>query len=515
MTTTVGWLSVQTLSITIWLIINTSMPSILVFDGALILDDFTAFIKTIILLSALSSILISFDYIKNQRLNSFEFNILILFSTLSMLFVTSSYDLISMYLAIELQSLSFYVIAAFQRNLSEKNEFATEAGLKYFVLGALSSGFLLFGESLVYGFTGITNFEELAKFLFMFPDSLMAKGITLIGLLFILIAFLFKLGAVPFHMWTPDVYEGAPTTAMAFFAITPKIAIIALLLRLCLYTFYDLIETWQIIIIICSLLSMFIGTFGALNQKKIKRLLAYSSIAHVGYLLIGLATGTIESIESLLLYITIYIPMIIATFGLFLMLQSACAPSTLKTITPLQYKFKKSPVSSLLASNPIWNIHSKDLSYRGSKLLSFTSFPGDKKENGTTHITDLSSLSKTNPLLATSVAMLFFSNAGVPPLAGFYGKFNVILDAIASSMYLVALAAVICSVLGTFYSIRLVKIIYFHRMNLRQNKRVWYKIMSKESSIIVAISFFFTIFFFLYPSFLFTITHSAALSLCV
>ena len=281
MTTIVGWLSVQTLSIAVLLVVDTPMPPIVAFSGALITDDFTALIKTIILLSALSSILISFDYIKGQRLNSFEFVILILFSTLSMLFMVSSYDLISMYLAIELQSLSFYVIAAFQRNSSERNEFATEAGLKYFVLGALSSGLLLFGESLVYGFTGITNFEELAKLLLAFGDSsivLAEKGsdisggahdtAVVIGLLFILVAFLFKLGAVPFHMWTPDVYEGAPTAAMAFFAITPKIAILALLLRLCLYTFYDLIEAWQEIIIVCSLLSMFVGTFGALNQKK-------------------------------------------------------------------------------------------------------------------------------------------------------------------------------------------------------------------------------------------------------
>lgn len=261
----------------------------------LILDDFALLCKTIILLSALSSILIASDYIKGQKINSFEYIILILFSTLAMTLVVSSYDLISMYLAIELQSLSFYVIAAFQRN----DEFSTEAGLKYFILGALSSGLLLVGESIVYGFTGITNFEELPTLLAsgpltfpllsemaqpeaysaiepisslrggepdasspiwvmanMFPYE---NGVRM-GLLFMLVAFLFKIGAVPFHMWTPDVYEGAPTSVTAFFAITPKIAIFGLLSRLCLHTFYDLIASWQQIILVCALLSMFIGT---------------------------------------------------------------------------------------------------------------------------------------------------------------------------------------------------------------------------------------------------------------
>ena len=308
----------------------------ILFGNVLILDDLTLLIKIVVLLSALSSILIALDYIKGQKINSFEYIILILFSTLAMTFIVSSYDLISMYLAIELQSLSFYVIAAFQRN----NEFSAEAGLKYFILGALSSGLLLFGESIVYGFTGITNFEELSK-LFTF-DSLTfdvsfcsstaqlnaspmadmfsyANGVRM-GLLFMLVAFLFKIGAVPFHMWTPDVYEGAPSSVTAFFAITPKIAILALLLRLCLHTFYDLIASWQQIILACALLSMFIGTLGAINQNKIKRLFAYSSMAHVGYLLIGLGTGTIAATESLLVYIIIYILMIINIFGIILVL---------------------------------------------------------------------------------------------------------------------------------------------------------------------------------------------------
>jgi proton-translocating NADH-quinone oxidoreductase chain N len=339
LTKPIGWLAIQTLFITVLLLVNhQTEASSVILNNVLINDDFTLVIKTIILLSALSSILISLDYMgtKNQKINSFELILLILFSTLGMLFIISSYDLITMYLAIELQSLSFYVIAAFQRN----NEFSTEAGLKYFILGALSSGILLFGESILYGFTGITNFEELCKLFTasknpvnetfiadasyqLYPewiDKIAPSSAAVLGLFFILIAFLFKIGAVPFHMWTPDVYEGAPTSVTAFFAITPKIAIIALMLRLTIYTFYDLIEAWQLIIVICAFLSMFVGTFGAINQNKIKRLFAYSSIAHVGYLLIALSTGTIESIESLLVYIIIYILMIINVFGILLVM---------------------------------------------------------------------------------------------------------------------------------------------------------------------------------------------------
>ena len=330
--------------ITILLLVNGASSNIgirggateILFGNVLISDDFTLLIKIVPLLSALLSIVIALDYIKGQKINSFEYIILILFPTLAMTFLVSSYDLISMYPAIELQSLSFYVIAAFQRN----DEFSAEAGLKYFVLGALSSGLLLFGESIVYGFTGITNFEELSKLFTGFataPDTVLLQGGfsfseerggmepmepgaplaesiplapfagIIMGLLFMPVAFLFKIGAVPFHMWTPDVYEGAPKSVTAFFAITPKIAVLGLLLRLCLHTFYDSIASWQQIILIRALLSMFLGTFGAINQNKIKRLFAYSSIAHVGYLLIGLGTGTIAATESLLVYIIIYI----------------------------------------------------------------------------------------------------------------------------------------------------------------------------------------------------------------
>lgn len=504
-----------------------------------------------------------------------------------MTLIVSSYDLISMYLAIELQSLSFYVIAAFQRN----NEFSAEAGLKYFILGALSSGLLLFGESIVYGFTGITNFEELSK-LFTFssltPDVSLwsesnqlyenaspktdmfsyANGVRM-GLLFMLVAFLFKIGAVPFHMWTPDVYEGAPTSVTAFFAITPKIAILALLLRLCLHTFYDLIASWQQIILACALLSMFIGTWGAINQNKIKRLFAYSSMAHVGYLLIGLGTGTIAATEALLVYIIIYILMIINIFGIILVLAQvrenrdhATTPTNSQSFlkdwrgTPLNRIEQIAPIGSggkiyrswqmsvprtsfweesdlattqlLRGGNPLWNVSATnnnsghvvaELTQRGSAPDSpwgkhaLTRRIPQTKEIYVKYITDLSSLSKTNPILAFTAAIILFSNAGVPPLAGFYGKLNIFLSAVEESMYLIALAGVLCSVMGAFYSIRLVKILYFHSMTKRT--WIWYKTMSKASSIVLAFTFLFTLLFFIYPSFLFSITHSAALSLCL
>jgi proton-translocating NADH-quinone oxidoreductase chain N len=686
LTHSIGYLSIQSLLITLFLIINSPSAgplSVVIFNNVLIIDDFTIFVKTIVLLGALATILISFNYTLNQKMSARinEYMVLILFSTLSMLLVISSFDLISMYLAIELQSLSFYVLAAFQRN----NEFSTEAGLKYFILGAFTSGLLLFGESLIYGFTGLTNFEELTKLLAVLPETtnsgsnwsnicnggtltltsnaveglsifnLMYVEVVHIGLFFIIIAFLFKISAVPFHLWAPDVYEGAPTSVTAFFSITPKIAILALLLRLCMYTFYDLIEAWQNIIIFSSFLSMFIGTLGAINQNKIKRLFAYSSIAHVGYILISLATGTIESIEALLIYAVLYVFVITNTFSIILVMSkenfnineteniqnikyqptinymnnmtetynnvnnysynnvqqqknmqntiidSATLQETRLPINeieehinkknnikknipnlPQNLSFIKSKINeiwgeqekktevatgatdatkraelapkapqatqveraegqpgkeyktkinyaSLIQGNPLWNpYHSSKQTQRtqnknyfktsdiipNNQIIPFNDIgPKEKKNNYIKHITDLSTLAKTNPILALTAATIFFSNAGIPPLAGFYGKLNVFLTAVENSMYFLALTGILCSVIGTFYSIRLVKIIYFH--SISNTNWHFYQPISKENAIVLAITFFFTIFFFLAPSFLFITAHSAALSLCL
>lgn len=655
LTRSVGYLSIQSLLITLFLIINSPKAgplSVVIFNNVLIIDDFTLFVKTIVLIGALATILISFNYTLNQKMSARinEYMVLILFSTLSMLLVISSFDLISMYLAIELQSFSFYVLAAFQRN----NEFSTEAGLKYFILGALASGLLLFGESLIYGFTGLTNFEELTKLFAVVPETthimsftsnsvVVEQGLSIlnltyieilsIGLFFIIIAFLFKISAVPFHLWTPDVYEGAPTSVTAFFSITPKIAILALLLRLCMYTFYDFIESWQHLIIFSSFLSMFIGTLGAINQNKIKRLFAYSSIAHVGYLLISLATGTIESIEALLIYAVLYTLTIINVFSIILVMskenfninetenipyikyqptsnyinnitETYDTPNYIKNTNNLSgssvaYSYATSPLNkneeqndqkskfnkfipnlphnlsffqsklniiqneniekisteilenqyklkinyaSLIQGNPIWNpYHSskqikiktllkqenlnntnlqKTAYFKTSDIIPNNQFipfndigPKEKKNTYIKHITDLSSLAKTNPILALTAAIIFFSNAGIPPLAGFYGKLNVFLTAVENSMYFLALSGILCSVVGTFYSIRLVKIIYYH--SISNTNWHFYQPISKENAIVLALTFFFTIFFFLAPSFLFITAHSAALSLCL
>ena len=369
-------------------------------------------------------------------------------------------------------------------------------------------------------------------------DQIAPSSAAILGLFFILIAFLFKIAAVPFHAWAPDIYEGAPTSITAFFSITPKIAILALLLRLTLYTFYDLIDAWQLIIVICAFLSMFVGTFGAINQNKIKRLFAYSSIAHVGYLLIGLATGSIEAVESLLIYIIIYILMIINVFGILLIMSKEDFSLTLKTeqkqwyVQQVQglsfsetYKKKSLPLwdrydrvlvkgnlvpvffqKNMIQNNNNFNIYC-------NKLVNSFSSTLVKKTNYVKYITDLSSLSKTNPLLAVTAGILFFSNAGVPPLAGFYGKLNIFLAAMEGSVYFLAFSGILCSVIGAFYSIRLVKILYFHSVSQKHWNH--YKLISKENSILLGITFFFTLFFFLSPSFLFTLTHSAALSLCL
>jgi proton-translocating NADH-quinone oxidoreductase chain N len=568
-----AWLSIQTLLITLFLIVcgpwAAPAKRAVIFNGALTIDAFGSLTQAIVLISSIATILISFNYIKNQKMyaRAHEYMVLILFSTLSMLFIISSFDLISMYLAIELQSLSFYVLAAFQRN----NEFSTEAGLKYFVLGALSSGLLLFGESLLYGFTGLSNFEELARLFTLAPElaslsstpfqtaSFFTFGdIIGISLLFILVAFLFKISAVPFHMWTPDVYEGAPTSVTTFFATAPKVATFALLLRLCIYTFYDVMHIWVGIIVICSFLSMFIGTFGALHQNKIKRLFAYSSIAHVGYLLISLATGTVASVEALLVYLITYIVTVLSAFNILLVLarenfspnlawskenvMHVFSPAASVAVVAEESQKENNSIDNrtfiprpqqlnyLKASYPIWdpyqslnNLGFGQFHQKGGqqkKNLNYLNFsggqnPNEKKTEYAKHITDFASLSRSNPLLAATAALIFFSNAGIPPLAGFYGKLNVFLAAVEGSMYFLALSGILCSVIGAFYSIRLVKIIYFHSMSDR-NRHQWQPI-SKEAAIIMALTFFFTLFFFVMfaPSFLFVVAHLWATSLCI
>nr|YP_006280965.1 NADH dehydrogenase subunit 2 [Helicosporidium sp. ex Simulium jonesi]ACT36191.1 NADH dehydrogenase subunit 2 [Helicosporidium sp. ex Simulium jonesi] len=465
LSTNIGWFTLLSFFYTFLLIQLNPINNATVLYNTLIIDDFTQFIKICTLLASIFSLLISLKYIKNENYNAFESMILILFSTASMLFCISSSDFISMYLAVELQSLCFYVLAAFKRN----SEFSTESGLKYFILGAFSSGFLLFGCSLIYAFTGTLNFAECAK-LFAFTGQLDSIGtnytldiLTLslpkLGMIFLLVGFLFKIAAAPFHMWSPDVYEGAPTPVTAFFVITPKLTYFAVFLRIFYQCFYDLFDIWQMVLILASLASMIVGAIGGLSQTKIKRLVAFSSIGHVGYLLIGFACGSIEGIHSLCLYLIIYIFMNIAMFGILL-----------------------------------------------SGLL-----PADNKLPNMKYITDLAYLGKTNPILAITLAITLFSMAGIPPLAGFYSKAYLFFAALSNDLGLLAIIGVLTSVCSCFYYIRLIRIMYF------TTPKNWYSTtrVSKTNAIALALSLYILVFFMFYPSPLFLLTHKATLALCL
>jgi len=450
--TSISWLSLLACVFTFVLLLNSPVESALVFYNTLLIDDFTLFIKGLILTSTFFCIFMSLDYMKQESINAFETLLLLLFSTSSMMFLVSSADFISMYLAIELQSLCFYVLAAIKRN----SEFSTEAGLKYFLLGAFSSGLLLFGCSLIYGFTGVTNFSELAR-IFTTTTSLPACEL---GMVFLLVGFLFKITAVPFHMWSPDVYEGAPTPVTAFFIIVPKAALFGVFLRIFLESFYDFLFPWQKILLVSSICSMLLGSLAALSQTRIKRLLAYSSIGHVGYLLAGFACGTIEGIQALIIYLFVYLFMNINMFAFIL---CGMRRETLQTVPRIKF------------------------------------------------ITDLSFLSKTNPLLALTFTITLFSMAGIPPLAGFYSKAFLFFAAMSSNLYVLAVIGVLCSVLSCFYYIRLVKIMYF------EGNKNWcsFSLVPVENAITLAITLFFILFFMFYPTPLHLITHKIALTLCL
>lgn len=409
-----SWLSLLCLVYALALLQNNFLSHGLVLYGSLILDDFTLFLKILVICGAFFSILISLEYFKGENINFFESIILIMISTCSMLLLICSADFISMYLAIELQSFCFYIMAASKRN----SEFSTEAGLKYFLLGAFSSGILLFGCSLIYGFTGITTFSELAKLFtcgasefLIGPSSL--RGCEL-GMIFIIVGFLFKITAAPFHMWAPDVYEGAPTSVTAFFSIVPKISILAVFVRLFLDCFFDFMLPWQKIIIFSSLASMVVGALAALSQNRIKRFLAFSSVGHVGYLLIGFCCGTMEGLQSLLIYLIVYVIMTLTLFALIL--------------SPVERNFSNTAASGVQRVK---------------------------------YITDFAQLGKTNSMLAFTLTVTMFSIAGIPPLAGFYSKAALFFAAMSSGMYLLAIVGVLTSVLSCFYYIRLVKIMYF------------------------------------------------------
>jgi NADH-quinone oxidoreductase subunit N len=367
------------------------------FGGAFVVDTFARVMKVMALFGSAVAIILSTHFMKRVKMARFEYPILIMLASVGMMMMISANDLISLYVGLELQSLSLYVVAAIDRDSAK----SSEAGLKYFVLGALSSGMLLYGASLVYGFTGTTTFPQIAA-------ALSANGSSLgliFGLVFIIAGLAFKVSAVPFHMWTPDVYEGAPTPVTAFFAAAPKIAAMALFIRVMISPFAAVVQDWQQILIFVSIASMVLGAFAAIGQNNIKRLLAYSSIGHMGFALVGLASGTQEGAQGVIVYMMIYL---ISTLGAF-----ACV-----------------------------------LAMR-------------RKGQHVEQISDLAGLAHNNKALAFVLSMLMFSLAGIPPLAGFFAKYFVFLAAVKSGLYALAIIGVVASVIGAYYYLLIVKIIYF------------------------------------------------------
>jgi len=382
-------------------------------------------------------LLSSREYLKINKINKIEYPILILASVLGMVLMISSYDLIVFYLGLELQSLCLYILVSFKR----EDERSSEAGLKYFVLSALATGLLLYGCSLIYGFTGSTNFENISS------NLNKANTGAVFGIVFIIVGLAFKISAVPFHMWTPDVYEGSPTSVTTFFALIPKIAGLSIFIRFMYVPFGNMIDQWQSIIIFLSIASMILGSVAAIGQSNIKRLMAYSSIGHMGYALAGLSTGTNAGVQSAIIYLVIYIFMNLAAFGCILMM---------------------------------------------------------KRENiFLENISDLSGLSKNHPMLALSFLIILFSLAGIPPLAGFFAKFYIFMAVIESKMYVLAIIGLLTTVISAFYYLRIVKIIYFDKP--KKPFEDTYDLGLKVSLMISTIA---VLIYFIYPSILINIVSS-------
>jgi NADH-quinone oxidoreductase subunit N len=395
-------LAILSLIVAAFVVIGGDKTAAPILGGHFVHDTFAAFLKVVILAGSAASILLAQGYLRNQDLDRFEYPLLILFASLGMCMMVSANSLLALYMALELQSLPLYVMAAFNRDQLR----STEAGLKYFVLGALASGMLLYGCSLVYGFTGTLSFTALADLLRPGETGVASLGIgALVGLVFVAAGLAFKLSAVPFHMWTPDVYEGAPTPVTAFFAAAPKVAAVGLTLRVLMQPFGAVAGEWQQIIVFISVASMLLGAFAAIGQTNIKRLLAYSGIGHIGFALVGLAAGTERGVYAVLIYMTIYVVMTLGTFAAVLMMRR-------------QGRYVET-------------------------------------------IDDLAGLSRRQPMLALAFAIFMFSLAGIPPLAGFFGKLYVFMAAIEAGLTPLAVIGVLASVVGAYYYLRIVKLIYF------------------------------------------------------
>ncbi|CEJ13210.1 NADH-quinone oxidoreductase subunit N [bacterium YEK0313] len=413
------------------------------FGGSFILDGFAKFMKVLAFAGAAVALLMSIDYFKREDINRFEFPVLVLLSAAGMGVMISANDLIALYMGLELMSLALYVIASFHRD----NERSTEAGLKYFVLGALSSGMLLYGCSLIYGFTGTVSLPGIAA-----AVKSGSVGLGLIfGLVFLMAGLAFKISAVPFHMWTPDVYEGAPTPVTAFFAAGPKVAAMALFVRAMIDGFPNATAQWQQIVVFIAIASMVLGSFAAIGQANIKRLLAYSSIGHMGFGLVGLAAGTANGVQGVAVYIAVYMIMTLGSF--------ACV---------IAMRRKDGPVET---------------------------------------ISDLAGLSRNNPFMAFVLAMLMFSLAGIPPLAGFFAKFYVFAAAVEAKLYALAVLGVLASVVGCYYYLRVVKVMYFDEPSEP------FEPIAGELKLVMAVSALFVVLFVAYPAPLIAAAGAAARSL--
>ena len=422
-------LSNLVLALTLFVVLSGNYETTKIFDESIIIDNFSTFMKSLILISSFFILSMSKKYLVDIKNNKFEYPIIVILSILGMFIMVGSNDLIVFYLGLELQSLSLYILAAIDRD----NSRSSEAGVKYFVLSALSSGLLLYGCSLLYGFSGSTNFEVILL------NSDNENVGTIFAMVFILVGLSFKVSAVPFHMWTPDVYEGSPTTVTMFFSVVPKIAGLAVFIKFMYVPFYSVLDEWQYILVFISIASMILGAVAAIGQNNIKRLIAYSSIGHIGYAIAGIAAGTENGFRNAIVYMTIYAVMNIGAFSFVLLMK------------------------------------------RGEKYIE--------------EISELSGASKNHPLMCFGLLTILFSLAGIPPLAGFFAKFYIFMSVIESGMFGLAIVGLVTTVVSAFYYIRIVKIMYFD-----ESKKPFenFKDVSIHGSLIL--SSMILIAFFLYPS---------------
>jgi NADH-quinone oxidoreductase subunit N len=445
----VAWAAVAALVVTFLLVVLVVSQEygdgyILAFGRMMRIDAFGVFMKSLVLIGSMTALVLSLDYFEREGVARFEFPVLVVFATVGMLIMVSANDLLTLYIGLELQSLSLYVIAAIRRD----NTKSTEAGLKYFVLGALSSGMLLYGASLIYGFAGTTGFDGIAQ---VFGAQREPAVGVIFGLVFVISGLAFKVSAVPFHMWTPDVYEGAPTPVTAFFAAAPKVAAMSLFIRVMVGPFGDMVAAWQQVLWGISVASMILGSLAAIWQTSFKRLLAYSSIGHMGYALIGLTTGTEAGITGILVYMAIYVVMSLGTFACVIaMRQRGVAVET---------------------------------------------------------IADLSGLARTRPGMALALAIFMFSMAGIPPLAGFFGKLYIFLAAIEAQLYWLAVIGVLTSVIGAYYYLRVIKVMYFDQPTVTIDP------MSRSVATVAGIATVMILLFFVVPAQVVTWAAGAAAAL--